>query len=282
VASAGATQAGVGEALLDEPRRLSVSGKLACASCHAQRRRPCPNPAGTTLPVGGAALDRQGMRSSPTLLYLQAGTACAVSTGRGQPVGGFTWDGRANTRQLQAQGRCWMPWRWPTRASPPRWRPRSRASASYNDLRALNSLPSGASDQQVFDTLTLGADGNLPAARSRSTASSTANTIRLLDGTATLTAQEQRRLHVSSDPPEGQLRQAVVPAASAVPTGVGRCSPTSDAALGLPRNPAIQANADPAVVFDMGLCGPKRTDLVTRTDLCGQFEPPRLRNIGVV
>ena len=29
----------------------------------------------------------------------------------------------------------------------------------------------------------------------------------------------------------------------------------------------------------MGLCGPKRTDLMSRTDLCGQFKVPTLRNI---
>lgn len=29
----------------------------------------------------------------------------------------------------------------------------------------------------------------------------------------------------------------------------------------------------------MGLCGPKRTDLSARTDLCGQFKVPTLRNI---
>ena len=54
----------------------------------------------------------------------------------------------------------------------------------------------------------------------------------------------------------------------------------SYAALGLPRNTAIRANADPAF-FDMGLCGPKRTDLAARTELCGQFKVPTLRNIAL-
>jgi hypothetical protein len=48
-------------------------------------------------------------------------------------------------------------------------------------------------------------------------------------------------------------------------------------ALGVPRNPAIPANAD-AARFDLGLCG--RPDLAHRTDLCGAFKVPSLRNVA--
>lgn len=43
--------------------------------------------------------------------------------------------------------------------------------------------------------------------------------------------------------------------------------------LGVPRNNAIPATADSAY-FDLGLCGPDRTDLSKRTDLCGAFKAP--------
>ena len=49
--------------------------------------------------------------------------------------------------------------------------------------------------------------------------------------------------------------------------------------LGVPRNMEIPANADPTY-FDMGLCGPERTDLENRLDLCGQFKVPTLRNVA--
>jgi cytochrome c peroxidase len=49
--------------------------------------------------------------------------------------------------------------------------------------------------------------------------------------------------------------------------------------LGVPRNPEIPATADPAY-FDLGLCGPDRTDLADRHDLCGQFKVPTLRNVA--
>jgi cytochrome c peroxidase len=49
--------------------------------------------------------------------------------------------------------------------------------------------------------------------------------------------------------------------------------------LGVPRNPEISANADSGY-FDLGLCGPDRTDLADRRDLCGQFKVPTLRNVA--
>jgi cytochrome c peroxidase len=51
------------------------------------------------------------------------------------------------------------------------------------------------------------------------------------------------------------------------------------AALGVPRNRAIQANDDPRY-FDLGLCGPWRTDLAGRAQYCGLFRTPTLRNVA--
>ena len=48
--------------------------------------------------------------------------------------------------------------------------------------------------------------------------------------------------------------------------------------LGVPRNPALVRNADPAY-FDLGLCA--RPDLTDRADLCGAFKAPSLRNVAV-
>ena len=51
----------------------------------------------------------------------------------------------------------------------------------------------------------------------------------------------------------------------------------SFAALGVPRNREIPANADPAY-YDLGLCGPLRADLAAMRGWCGQFKTPTLRN----
>ena len=49
-------------------------------------------------------------------------------------------------------------------------------------------------------------------------------------------------------------------------------------AIGVPRNRAIPANADPNH-FDLGLCGPDRTDFRDRAEYCGLFKTPSLRNV---
>ncbi|HTJ65030.1 MAG TPA: cytochrome-c peroxidase, partial [Alphaproteobacteria bacterium] len=50
-------------------------------------------------------------------------------------------------------------------------------------------------------------------------------------------------------------------------------------ALGVPRNAELPQNADPAY-FDLGLCGPVRTDQANNEVLCGLFKTPTLRNVA--
>jgi cytochrome c peroxidase len=59
-------------------------------------------------------------------------------------------------------------------------------------------------------------------------------------------------------------------------------------ATGIPRNPAIPANANPSY-FDLGLCGPNRSRpalsanvpaSVSIEKFCGTFKMPSLRNVG--
>ena len=48
-------------------------------------------------------------------------------------------------------------------------------------------------------------------------------------------------------------------------------------ALGVPRNPELPVNADPQY-FDMGLCGPLRTDQSNEKTNCGLFKSVSPRN----
>ena len=48
----------------------------------------------------------------------------------------------------------------------------------------------------------------------------------------------------------------------------------------MPRNNKLPANADPEF-FDMGLCGPDRTDLTDHKEYCGSFKTPTLRNVAL-
>jgi cytochrome c peroxidase len=50
-------------------------------------------------------------------------------------------------------------------------------------------------------------------------------------------------------------------------------------ALGAPRNSALAVNKDPEF-FDLGICGPTRTDIADQTQFCGMFATPTLRNVA--
>ena len=216
-------------------------------------------------------MDRQGTRSSPSLLYLAANAAFRF-TADGTPRGGFTWDGRADTRQHQASGPL-LDASEMANASTAEVAAKVRSTALYTDFARLYGLPAAATDQQVFDALTLALatyqaeDPDYLLFNSKFD--------QVLDGKATLSAQEARGLQLFNAPARGNC--------ASCHTADGNQPVFTDfgyAALGVPRNTAITANAD-AAFFDMGLCGPKRTDLASRLDLCGQFKVPTLRNVAV-
>lgn len=48
----------------------------------------------------------------------------------------------------------------------------------------------------------------------------------------------------------------------------------------MPRNAAVPANRKPDY-YDLGLCGPFRTDLREETQYCGMFLTPSLRNVAL-
>jgi cytochrome c peroxidase len=50
-------------------------------------------------------------------------------------------------------------------------------------------------------------------------------------------------------------------------------------ALGAPWNTALVANRNPKY-FDLGICGPYRTDMRKQTQCCGMFPTPTLRNVA--
>jgi cytochrome c peroxidase len=100
-----------------------------------------------------------------------------------------------------------------------------------------------------------------------------------LAGRVKLTPQEARGLKLFEDPDKGNCASCHVSRRG----NDGTPPQFTDfglIALGLPRNPAIPANADPTY-FDLGACGPLRQDLAGRTDMCGLFRTPSLRNVAL-
>src|SRR5262249_31095705 len=99
-----------------------------------------------------------------------------------------------------------------------------------------------------------------------------------LAGKATLTDQEMRGLDAFNDEEKGNCASCHISGVAAN----GKPPEFSDfgmIAIGVPRNMAIPANAD-LNYYDLGLCGPQRTDFTDRPEYCGLFRTPSLRNVA--
>jgi cytochrome c peroxidase len=100
-----------------------------------------------------------------------------------------------------------------------------------------------------------------------------------LRGEANLSAKETRGLALFNDPQKGNCA-ACHPSTKSEDGSLPVFTDFSYDNLGLPRNNELPRNADPSS-FDLGLCQREGGDLVTRTDLCGAFKVPSLRNVAL-
>jgi cytochrome c peroxidase len=252
---------------------LSASGRLACETCHRPEFAHAAPP-GQPVSQGGPAMDRPGIRNSPSIRYASF-TPPFGYDGEGAAVGGLFRDGRAPTLVEQAK----LPFT----------DPREMANASPAEAVArLQRSPNAAQFREVFGPAAF----DDPAAAFEDLAAAIAQFEienpdfhrfdskydAFLAGRARLTQAERRGLALFEDPEKGNC-------AACHPSrpGPGGAPPlftdfTYDA-VGVPRNGAIAANADPAF-HDLGLCGPERRDLAARRDLCGAFKVPTLRNVA--
>jgi len=267
------TRITVGEQAFND-KSLSAGGNLACASCHTNATAHA-DPAGTFLPLGGPRLDQQGNRSSQSLAYLATNKPFRLDV-EGRPHGGFFWDGRAATLREQAGGPLLNPSEM-ANASVDEVVTRLKAAPYFADLTRLFNVAPDATAAVLFDTLRQA----LAAYETGDTDYQLFNSKfdRVLDGKAKLTVAEARGFSVFNDPRKGNCASCHT---STVGADGSRPLFTNFTyhALGLPRNKAIKANSDPNF-YDLGVCGPVRTDLAYRVDLCGQFKVPTLRNIAL-
>ena len=268
--SVSSTRLSVAQALFAE-KALSANGQMACASCHTDESAHA-DAVGTHLPLGGLSMTVQGFRSSPTLLYLEANQPFRFDGGKA--FGGFTWDGRASSRAEQAAGPLLDPSEM-ANVNAAAVADKVRQLPYFKDFVSVFGLPTRPSDEQIFEQLKTALQTYQQLDSDYLLFNSKFD--RYLDGNATLTVEEARGLRLFNDANKGNCASC-----HSSQTGTQGERPLFThfgyAAHGLPRNAQIQANADPAF-FDMGLCGPKRTDLSARTDLCGLFKVPTLRNI---
>jgi cytochrome c peroxidase len=264
---------------------LSASGRLSCASCHSAEHAYGP-PNGLAVQLGGPKLDRQGARAVPSLRYtlnrtpvwhqtFEANPAERYLEGEEPPAGGFGWDGRFDTLHDQAAS--------------PLLAPNEMANAGFEDVAAkLRKAPYIDEIRKLFGERVFNDPHRLYDAALKaierfeledpSFHPFTSKYDDYLDGKAQLSAQEMRGLALFDDAERGNC-------ASCHPDTEGAdgshplFTDFEFEALGVPRNPEIRANAS-ADYYDLGLCGPIRKDLTSRTEYCGLFKTPTLRNVA--
>lgn len=254
---------------------LSPSGAVSCASCH--------DPKHAYGPPDADAL-KLGFRAAPSLRYLNTVPAFSEHTFDNDgddsvdlgPTGGHTWDGRAGSAHEQAR----LPLLAPEEMGGPSAQAviaRLREAPYAPQLRALFGADVFERDGAAFDAATMALEVFQQSPSDFYPFSSRFDA--MLRGQATLSAKELRGLALFNDPAKGNCASCHL--SGIKPDGAFPLfTDFGHIALGLPRNPAIKANADPRF-HDLGLCGPLRTDLADQADYCGRFRTPSLRNVAL-
>ncbi|MYM75804.1 c-type cytochrome [Duganella sp. FT134W] len=271
----------LGRAMFNEPS-LSASGKLACASCHSPANGYSPSN-NLAVQLGGPDGRTEGTRATPSLRYIQNVPAFtehyhdddgddSVDAG---PTGGHNWDGRAQTAHEQALGPLLS----------------AREMGNKDEAAVLARLKEGALAPQfrkvfgddIFSRPNAALQGALMALEVFQESPTdfypyTSKYDAYLRKQVTLSPQEQRGLRVFNDETRGNCASCHISQIS--PGGVfPQFTDYGLINIGVPRNRKLAVNADPAY-YDLGLCGPDRTDLKDHKEYCGAFKTPSLRNVA--
>jgi cytochrome c peroxidase len=270
----------IGRALFFD-KSLSASGKMACASCHDPARAFGP-PNGSPVQRGGSDGRRLGVRAVPSLMYAQNTPPFTehyfddegddgVDQG---PAGGRTWDGRVQSAHDQARLPLFSPFEMANASADAVVArvQRARYAAQFRDTFGDN----------VFNDKALAFKAVLMALETYQQSPAefypySSKYDAWLRHEASLSSEEMRGLAAFNDPAKGNCARCHPSA-----TRNGAFPQFTDfgyAAIGAPRNLALPANSD-GRYYDLGLCGPLRTDLAERREYCGLFRTPTLRNVA--
>jgi cytochrome c peroxidase len=287
---------------------FSSSGRLSCASCHSPQHAYGPPNNGPVM-LGGPELSSQGVRAVPSLEYLErqppfsigpdneelenvnlmqmaalgqkAPRAQKIATQSAKaavnivPQGGLFWDGRANTLQDQAI----MPLLNPLEidgGSIEKVAVRL-SQASYSKLFVELFGPGLFSNPRLLVAEAMFAVGRYQI-EDPSFHPYTSKFDYWLEGKTRLSSAEIRGYILFNDPKKANCGGCHLD----LPSRDGLPPLFTDhqyEALGAPRNFAISVNKDPNY-FDLGICGPYRSDMATQTQYCGMFGTPTLRNVA--
>ncbi|WFU82331.1 cytochrome c peroxidase [Bradyrhizobium sp. CIAT3101] len=274
----------LGQALFFDPS-LSGSGKLSCSSCHdpAHAFGPANDRA---VQLGGGDMQQPGARAVPSLKYLQVVPSFtehfhdsedeadeSIDNG---PTGGLTWDGRVDRGADQARIPLLSDFEMGNRDETEVAR-RVLAAGHGKAIAAIAGAKAVANPAAVYKTALKALEVYQQDHRTFYPYSSKYDAV--LAGKAELTAQEARGLELFNAPDKGNCASCHISKRG----NDGTPPQFTDyglIALGIPRNRDIPANKDPGY-FDLGLCGPLRTDFLKREDYCGLFRTSTLRNVAL-
>lgn len=274
----------LGRALFADPS-LSASGQLACATCHDPGHAFGP-PNALPVQLGGKDMRRPGIRAVPSLKYLQVVPQFTEhyfeSDDEGDdsidngPTGGLTWDGRVDRGRDQARLPLLSPFEMANHDAADVVA-KVRNGSHAEDLRRIFGGTIFDDPDKAFAAVTEALEVFQQNFRDFYPYSSKYDVY--LAGRVALTEQEARGLALFNDPHKGNCGNChrSIRGRDGTPpqfTDYGLI------AVGVPRNRAIPANAD-ADFFDLGACGPLRTDLSGRSKYCGRFRTPTLRNVAL-
>lgn len=263
------TAAKLGEQIFNDPS-LSASGKLACAGCHINAQGFASN---EVVHQGGKGLDQPGTRNVPSLTYIDL-TPPFFFDKEGTPIGGFNRDGRAASLIEQARRPFLSPVEM-ANETPAALVARLKAAPYAAEFKALFGATifeqgSDAMDRALFALASYQReDADFHPYSSKFDL--------FLAGKAQLTAPEVRGLALFNNPQKGNCAACHISTRGSDGSAPLFTDFTYDN-IGVPRNTRIPANQN-AQYFDLGLCGPERSDLNNRSDLCGAFKVPSLRNV---
>jgi cytochrome c peroxidase len=299
----------LGRKLFHDPS-LSGSGRLSCSSCHDPAHAYGP-PGAASVMIGGPDMQTAGFRAVPSLRYLYRQPAFSIgpdmsgdndaaptlqqqaskalnhakvlktaespqaAAGNLVPQGGIFWDGRADTLQQQASGPLFNPAEMAAGTQTSVARKLEQADYAEDFRRLFGSNIFQEPKQAVAEAMFAIARYQI---EEPSFHPFTSKYDAWLAGNARLSPAELRGYLAFNDPTRGNCAACHLDK----PTRDGLPPLFTDfqyEALGAPRNPAIPANRDP-IYYDLGICGPYRSDMRNQTQYCGMFLTPGLRNIA--
>ena len=271
--SALSAQAALGQKIFADTS-LSASRQQSCATCHVSAFGHAPDNA-LAAQMGGADLSVQGVRNTPSIRYLSFDTAFFFDS-EGTPTGGFFLDGREPSLAGQA-GEPFL--------NPREMAMESKAAvvqrlsqASYADeFRQVYGADIFTRADDAYERIKLAIQAYEKEDTDFRPFSSKYDAF--LKGTTTLTTQELRGLALFNDPLKGNC-SGCHPAKTSLDGTPPLFTDFTYDNLGVPRNAELSVNADPSY-YDLGLCARTGGDLAARTDLCGAFKVPSLRNVAL-